>query len=257
MKVIPIPCLNDNFAYLLICAETNEAAVVDPSEYKPVFKEVQKRKVTLTTIFNTHHHWDHVGGNDELSRHFPGIKIHAHISDRDRVPGQTDFLEDGDFVQFGNQKGSILHNPGHTSGAITYLFGNMAFTGDTLFSGGCGRVFEGTMEQMHHSMNEKIGKLPDDTQLYFGHEYTENNLRFAQTLEPKNEDIQSQLTQIRKLRSEGKWSTPSLLGSERKINPFLRCHDQALQKHVIQKQPDTNLDPVSIFTVIRKLKDQF
>ena len=113
------------------------------------------------------------------------------------------------------------------------------------------------MELMHHSMNEKIGKLPDDTQLYFGHEYTENNLRFAQTLEPKNEDIQSQLSQIRKFRSEGKWSTPSLLSSERKINPFLRCHDQALQKHVIQTKPDTNLDPVSIFTVIRKLKDQF
>ena len=113
------------------------------------------------------------------------------------------------------------------------------------------------MEQMHHSLNEKIGKLPDDTQLFFGHEYTENNLRFAQTLEPKNEDIQSQLTQIRKLRSEGRWSTPSLLASERKINPFLRCHYQALQKHVIQKQPDITIDPVSIFTVIRKLKDQF
>ena len=113
------------------------------------------------------------------------------------------------------------------------------------------------MEQMHHSMNEKIGKLPDDTQLYFGHEYTENNLRFAQTLEPSNEAIKSQLTQIRKVRSEGKWSTPSLLSSERKINPFLRCHDQALQKHVIKKKPDTNIDPVSIFTVIRKLKDQF
>ena len=113
------------------------------------------------------------------------------------------------------------------------------------------------MEQMYHSLNVKIGKLPDNTQLFFGHEYTENNLRFAQTLEPKNEDIQSQLTQIRKLRFEGKWSTPSLLSSERMINPFLRCHDQALQKHVIQKQPDTNLDPVSIFSVIRKLKDQF
>ena len=158
MKVIPIPCLNDNFAYLLICPETNEAAVVDPSEYEPVFKEVKNRKVTLTTIFNTHHHWDHVGGNDELSRHFPGIKIHAHVSDRDRVPGQTDFLEDGDFVQFGKQKGNIIHNPGHTSGAITYLFGNMAFTGDTLFSGGCGRVFEGTMEQMHHSLNVKMNE---------------------------------------------------------------------------------------------------
>ena len=113
------------------------------------------------------------------------------------------------------------------------------------------------MEQMYHSLNIKVGKLPDDTQLFFGHEYTENNLRFAQTIEPNNEAIQSQLTQIQRVRSEGKWSTPSLLALERKINPFLRCHDQALQKHVIQKQPDTNLDPVSIFTVIRKLKDQF
>ena len=113
------------------------------------------------------------------------------------------------------------------------------------------------MEQMHHSLNVKIGKLPDVTQLFFGHEYTENNLRFAQTIEPKNEDIQSQLSQVRKVRSEGKWSTPSLLSSERKINPFLRCHDQALQKDVSQKHPDINLDPVSIFTVIRKLKDQF
>ena len=113
------------------------------------------------------------------------------------------------------------------------------------------------MEQMNNSLNVIIGKLPDDTKLYFGHEYTENNLRFAQTLEPNNEAVQSRLSQIRRVRSEGKWSTPSLLSSERKINPFLRCHDQALQKHIIQKQPDTNLDPVSIFTVIRKLKDQF
>ena len=113
------------------------------------------------------------------------------------------------------------------------------------------------MEQMHHSLNVKIGKLPDDTVLFFGHEYTENNLQFAQTLEPNNEAIQSQLTQIRSVRSEGKWSTPSFLSSERKINPFLRCHDKTLQKHVSQKHPDINLDPVSIFTVIRKLKDQF
>ena len=113
------------------------------------------------------------------------------------------------------------------------------------------------MEQMHHSLNVKIGKLPDDTQLYFGHEYTENNLRFAQTLEPNNEAIQSQLTQKRRVRSEGKWSTPSILRSERKINPFLRCHDQTFQKVVSQKHPDINLDPVSIFTVIRNLKDQF
>ena len=141
MEIVTIPCLQDNFAYLLICQKTGEAAIVDPSEADPVQKEINYQNVKLTTILNTHHHWDHVGGNKELKSDFPDLKIYGHSSDRGRIPEQTEFLEDGDHVMFGEQSGSFLYNPGHTLGAITYLFGEAAFTGDTLFAAGCGRIF--------------------------------------------------------------------------------------------------------------------
>ena len=257
MNIIPIPCLQDNFAYLLICTQTRLAAVIDPSESEPILKELKNHNADLICILNTHHHWDHVGGNENILDEFPGIKVYAHASDRGRVPGQTEFLEDGDTIQFGHQNGRVIHNPGHTTGAITYLFGNMAFTGDTLFSGGCGRIFEGSVEDMHHSVNMKLGTLPDKTEIYFGHEYTENNLKFAQTMEPRNEVINNHLNKVRKIRSEGKWSTPSILSDERATNPFLRCTKEGIQETVRKKYPDSALDPVSVFSVIRKLKDQF
>ena len=122
MEIVTIPCLQDNFAYLLICPKTGEAAVVDPSEADPVRKEIKRQNVKLTAILNTHHHWDHVGGNKELKADCPYLKIYGHASDRGRIPEQTEYLEDGDKVLFGEQSGSFLHNPGHTSGAITYLF---------------------------------------------------------------------------------------------------------------------------------------
>ena len=129
MKIVTIPCLQDNFAYLLICKKTKEAAVVDPSEQAPVRKAVEQEAVNLTTILNTHHHWDHVGGNKELKELYPELTIYGHDSDRGRIPEQTEFLKIGDGVRFGEQSGSFLHNPGHTSGAITYVFGKNAFTG--------------------------------------------------------------------------------------------------------------------------------
>ena len=174
---------------MLICPITGDAAVVDPSEADPVRKEIKRQNVKLTAILNTHHHWDHVGGNKELKADCPDLKIYGHSSDRGRIPEQTEFQKEGDQVQFGEQSGSFLHNPGHTSGAITYLFGKTAFTGDTLFAAGGGRLFEGTPEQMHDSLNNRIGKLTDRTELYFGHEYTENNLRFALSVESGNTEI--------------------------------------------------------------------
>ena len=170
MNIIPIPCLQDNFAYLLICTQTRLAAVIDPSESEPILKELKNHNADLICILNTHHHWDHVGGNENILDEFPGIKVYAHASDRGRVPGQTEFLEDGDTIQFGHQNGRVIHNPGHTTGAITYLFGNMAFTGDTLFKKDIGRVDlpGGNKSELIKSLKQ-LSKLPASMELYPGH----------------------------------------------------------------------------------------
>ena len=257
MEIVTIPCLRDNFAYLLICPKTGDAAIVDPSEAEPVKKEIKHQNVKLTAILNTHHHWDHVGGNKELKANYPDLKIYGHASDRGRIPEQTEFLEEGDQVQFGEQLGSFLHNPGHTSGAITYLFGKNAFTGDTLFAAGCGRIFEGTPEQMHDSLNNRIGKLTDRTELYFGHEYTENNLRFALSVEPCNTEINKKLADIKVLRSSGKFSTPTTIVEEKQTNPFLRCTSDEIKDTVKSRDPNNDLTEKEVFRKLRELKDVF
>ena len=257
MEIVTIPCLKDNFAYLLICKKTGDAAVVDPSEADPIKKELNRLNVKLTAILNTHHHWDHVGGNKELKSVCPELKIYGHFSDRGRIPEQTEFLEDGDPVLFGKQSGSFLHNPGHTSGAITYLFGNTAFTGDTLFAAGCGRLFEGTPDQMHHSLNNCIGKLPDNTELYFGHEYTEKNLCFALSVEPGNLGINKKLADIKGLLSSGEFTTPTTIAEEKHTNPFLRCKSEEIRGAVKTRDPENDLSEKEVFRTLRELKDIF
>ncbi len=257
MEIITIPCLQDNFAYLLICPKTGDAAVVDPSEAITVKKEIKHRNVKLTTILNTHHHWDHVGGNKELKADYPELKIYGHASDRGRIPEQTEFLEDGDDIRFGGQSGSFLHNPGHTSGAITYVFGKSAFTGDTLFAAGCGRLFEGTPAQMHDSLNQRIGQLPDQTELYFGHEYTETNLRFALSVESGNTEISNKLADVKALRASGAFSTPTTIVEEKQTNPFMRCTSSEIQASVKSSDPGNDLSEKEVFRTLRELKDVF
>ncbi len=257
MEIVTIPCLQDNFAYLLICPKTGEAAVVDPSEAEPVRKELNRQNVKLTTILNTHHHWDHVGGNKELKSDFPELKIYGHFTDRGRIPEQSEFLEEGDEVSFGKQSGSFIHNPGHTTGAITYLFGKTAFTGDTLFAAGCGRLFEGTPEQMYDSLNNRIGKLPDQTELYFGHEYTENNLRFALSVDAGNTGINKKLADVNVLRSSGKFSTPTTIFEEKQTNPFLRCTSDEIKGAIKSRDPKNDLTEKEVFRALRELKDVF
>ena len=257
MKIITIPCLQDNFAYLLISSKSCTAAVVDPSEAIPVKKAVEKFDVQLTSILNTHHHWDHVGGNKELKSEYPNLRIYGHESDRGRIPGQNVFLSNGDKVFFGEESGYFIHNPGHTSGAITYVFENTAFTGDTLFAAGCGRIFEGTAEQMYDSLNNHIGKLHDKTRVYFGHEYTETNLNFALTVEPENIYIQKRLLQVKSLRSSGRFSCPTTIEEEKKTNPFLRCSSPEIRETVTSKNPKIELSEKEIFRTLRELKDCF
>jgi hydroxyacylglutathione hydrolase len=224
MRVVPVPCLQDNYAYLVICEQTNECAVVDPSEAKPVLDAVAREKTKLVAVWNTHHHFDHVGGNEELAKTVAYVSGHA--SDRGRIPAQTRFLEEGDVVQVGEVRARVLHVPGHTLGAMTYVVDDpksrSAFTGDTLFLAGCGRLFEGTPAMMHASL-AKLAALPPDTRVWCGHEYTASNLRFAHHVEPDNADVQRAIEETTVTREAGRPTVPGTMARELATNPFLRA----------------------------------
>jgi hydroxyacylglutathione hydrolase len=256
-EVTPIPCLKDNYAYLLRCPSTGQTGVVDPSAAQPILKVLRDRGWGLDYIFNTHHHWDHVGGNEELKQQFPSVRIFGHQSDEGRIPGLTDGVQDGQVVGLGTLNGFVIHNPGHTTGAITYVWGDAAFTGDTLFAAGCGRIFEGSPQDMYSSLHQKIGSLPPETRLYFGHEYTEKNLEFSLNVEPNNHKADVLLKEVRKIRAEGKFTTPSTISQEFATNPFMRTQEFEIQKRVRELEPDADLSPVSVFRVLREYKNRF
>jgi hydroxyacylglutathione hydrolase len=224
MRIVAIPCLKDNYAYLVICEATRRAAVVDPSEAAPVLAAVREAGVDLRAIWNTHHHWDHTGGNEELAKTVSGLEVVAHDSDRGRVPAQTHFVGEGDTVSVGQLSAQIIHNPGHTTGAISYHIADpgAVFTGDTLFAAGCGRLFEGTPADMHRSLT-KLASLPAHTQVYCGHEYTEKNLVFAAEAEKDNRAIAERQARVAGLRKQGLPSVPFTMAEEKATNPFVRA----------------------------------
>ena len=258
MHIVSIPCLQDNYAYLLICPQTGTAAIVDPSIPEPVLTALQSLNVEPVAILNTHHHWDHTGGNPALLQLWPELTVIGHHSDRGRIHGQNCFVTAGDQVRVGEISVAVLHNPGHTHGAVSYHAGESLFTGDTLFAGGCGRTFEGTPAEMFHSLNGVIGALPDQTRIYCGHEYTQRNLEFAQTVEPENGAIATRLAEVRAMRAAGEPTVPSLLALERKTNPFLRCQEPAVRAYAHQHHPELATEhPEAVFAILRALKDQF
>jgi hydroxyacylglutathione hydrolase len=255
MKIIQIPLLRDNYGYLIVCPKTNAAAIIDPSEADPVLRRVEQENVNLLAILNTHHHRDHTGGNDGLLAQHT-LKVYGSKTDLGRIPGLTDGVGEGDEIQIGELRGKVLFIPGHTTGHVAYLFGNNLFCGDTLFTAGCGRLFEGTPEQMQASLT-KLMALPDDTKVYCGHEYTENNLRFAMTLEPKNHKLVSRFERVQTLRARGASTVPATMEEEKQTNPFLRWDSKEIQASLKAETPNLRLDPVSVFAQVRKLKDAF
>jgi hydroxyacylglutathione hydrolase len=216
MTITPIACLSDNYAYLVTCDRTKKTAIVDPSEAAPVLEAVKRAGVKPESIWNTHHHWDHVGGNEELVAALSIGEVCGHASDKGRIAKQTRFLEEGDRFTLGELAVRILHIPGHTTGAIAYVVDDAVFTGDTLFVAGCGRLFEGTPEMMFASL-AKLASLPDETRVYCGHEYTKANLAFAAHVEPDNADVRAAAANVHVP------SVPSTIAAEKRINPFVRA----------------------------------
>jgi hydroxyacylglutathione hydrolase len=214
VRVVAVPCLVDNYSYLVI--EDDRAAVVDPGEAEPVIAALARERVELAAIWLTHHHHDHVGGVDALVAAHPRVEVVAHDRDRERSPRVTRTVHDGDEVSLGALRAAIVHNPGHTLGAISYVVAGCTFTGDTLFGAGCGRLFEGSAEMMHASL-QRLAALPADTRVYFGHEYTAANLKFAAVVEPDNADVAARATAL------AVPSTPSTIAVERATNPFVRA----------------------------------
>ena len=258
MKIITIPVLSDNYAYLVIDEATNEAGVVDPSEAGPVADAVKREGVNFTTIINTHHHWDHVGGNKELVQEYPNLRVYGHQRDETRTPCISRLVDEGDTVSIGNLEGRFLFIPCHTSGHVAVHFAaeKVAFTGDTLFVAGCGRLFEGTAADMHNNML-KLSALPEDTRIYPGHEYTIKNLEFALTLEPNNAEVAAKLRWAQEARAKNQPTIPSTVAEEKTINPFIRVDSQELRANITKQFPNLQLDDVTVLERTRYLKDNF
>ena len=247
-----IPCLSDNYSYLIHEKKLNTVSIVDPSEFKTCDKAIKKYK-KLDFILNTHHHADHVGANLELKKKY-NSKILGSDSDKNRIPGIDIFLKENQKQKIGNLEFEVIFIPGHTKGHIAFFFRKekIAFTGDTLFSLGCGRVFEGTHEEMFNSLN-KIKKLPPDTKIYCGHEYTKTNLNFCLTYDPTNKLLKEKKIDILKKLNSNQPTIPSALGQEIKTNIFLRCNDPEI-KHAIGLKDSSELE---VFSKLRDLKDTF
>lgn len=247
LQIEIIPCLEDNYAYLV--TGDGLCAVVDPSEAGPVEAALGGRK--LTHILNTHHHWDHSGGNRDLKEKF-GAEVVGPEKDRTRIPAIDVGVDEASGWQFGSTKVRVLEVPAHTRGAIAYVIGKAVFTGDTMFAMGCGRLFEGSAEMMLQSLS-KIAALPDDTAVYFGHEYTLTNARFAITLEPGNVALQQRLTDVEAVRNNKVPTAPSNIGIEKQTNPFLRTQSAEIRASIGM----VNADNVAVLAEIRRRKDAF
>ena len=239
MRIEIIKCLKDNFSYLIIDEQNNSACVIDPSEASPIIDHVEKLKLNLKFVLNTHHHFDHIGGNKELKKKY-NLKVIGFEKDKERIPEIDITLKDKEIWKINKFETKIYHIPGHTSGHICYHFfnQNILFTGDTLFSLGCGRIFEGTYEQMFSSL-QLIKSFPENTKIYCGHEYTLKNAEFCIKHDKDNSALIEKIKSIKKKLDNGFPTIPTTIKEELDCNIFLRSKD------------------VGSFSKLRDLKDNF
>ena len=253
MKIEIIPCLNDNYSYLIHDEISNTVAIVDPSEFVPCDTIISKNYQKLDFILNTHHHYDHVGGNEELKKKY-NSKVLGFENDKNRIPQIDTVLKDNQEFKIGTLNFITIFIPGHTRGHVAFYFKKerVVFTGDTLFSLGCGRVFEGTYKQMFQSLN-KLKNLPGETKVYCGHEYTFKNLEFCLKFNPNNDFLKKKKNDIKLSLKNKKPTIPSTIADEIKANIFFRVNDPDIKKAInLENSPD-----IEIFTKLRDLKDNF
>jgi hydroxyacylglutathione hydrolase len=256
MLIEIVGCLADNYCYVVANDSSRRALIVDPSESAHVLHALDRLGLEPEGVLCTHHHADHVGGLPELLGRFPRLRVFGHPLDRKRLPSLTDEVAHDSRVSVAGLSALALHVPGHTRGAIAWVIEDAVFTGDTMFVAGCGKLFEGSAQQMHASLNEVLGSLPGETRVYCGHEYTDTNLRFALRVDPTNTHCVRKLQQTGELRAAGRPTIPSTIAQERATNPFLRCEERALIE-TARREGCEKLDPVSIFAWLRRRKDTF
>ncbi len=251
LQIKSIPAFNDNYIWLIENSD-HRCAVVDPGDAKPVLEYINQHNLTLDTILITHHHHDHTGGVKALLDHYSDVDVIGPADDP--VSNLTQQVSAGDQITLFDERFWVLGLPGHTLGHIGYVGDGKLFCGDVLFSGGCGRVFEGTMEQMYTSL-EKLASLPEETEVYCAHEYTASNIAFAIAVEPNNEQLQIYRDEVIRLRAQDKPTIPTTLRREKWVNPFLRTQESGVIKSVANRTSQT--DPISIFSALREWKNNF
>jgi len=254
LEVELIPAFQDNYIYLLRTPGSDVVGIVDAGDAAPAIAALERKGLRLTHIFNTHHHPDHIGGNGALKARFPDARLIGPRSEIDRIAGMDQTVGEGDKVAFGDVSFAVLEIPGHTRGHIAFWSeeAEAVFCGDTLFAIGCGRMFEGTADQMWRSLG-KLAVLPPATRVYCGHEYTQNNARFAVTVDPDNAALARRAEEVGRLRAAGQPTIPSTIGLETATNPFLRADQPSIARAVGLE----GAGPVAVFAEIRGRKDRF
>ncbi|PVZ99568.1 hypothetical protein BB558_004399 [Smittium angustum] len=248
MKISIVPYWNDNYAYIITDQKSGQIGIVDPVDIKKVIQATSEFNLPIKYLLTTHHHADHASGNEEAAKLIPGLTIYGGD---ERVPAMTNHLKGGEVFNIGSLNVTAIRTHGHTDSSISYFVQDgdekALFSGDTLFVAGCGRLFEGTPQQMYESLNVKFAHLPKDTKVYAGHEYTNSNIRFALSVDKDNQKLQQKAQQY----STMKITMPSTIQNELDINPFMRVNQPALQKVTGET------DPVKVLAALRAMKDRF